>query len=246
MRKILRSGLLTVVTCSLMVTTVVSLSTASAADQSATPSTTFADAAGRTVPVAPFAVHEDHADESEGADATAVAVDMTPSVSLHPSMVVRGASVDEQRRLDEALARYAEAGLELPDLEVVFADDPDVCSGHDGLFRTSTSPWQVLVCSDMEFVVTHELAHAWDAANLDDIDREWYTDRRGLTTWDSSDADWVDRGVEDLAFMIQQNLMAGAVDVDSERWVERANAYGWATGRTSPVLPTVQLTARIS
>ncbi len=161
----------------------------------------------------------------------------TPSVSMHPTVVVHGASDEQQALVDDALARFADAGLQLPDLGVVFADDPSVCGGHDGLFLSQHDPWQVLVCSDLEFVVTHEFAHAWEAANLDDDERAYYVERRGLTTWDSSDAPWGERGVEDLAFMVQQNLMAGHADAASDRWIERTDAYAWATGRRSPVLP---------
>lgn len=158
------------------------------------------------------------------------------SVSLHPTVVVNGASAEEQGRVDDALARFGAAGLLLPDLEVVFADDVAECGGHDGLFRDRVTPWQVLVCSDLAFVVTHELAHAWEAANLDDDDRAHYTERRGLTTWNSPDVGWGERGVEDMAFMLQQNLMAGGVSPSWDRWSERTDAYAWATGRPSPVI----------
>jgi len=160
----------------------------------------------------------------------------TSSVSMRPTVVVQGASDERQALVDDALARFADAGLRLPDLGVVFADDPSKCGGHDGLFLSQHDPWQVLVCSDLEFVVTHEFAHAWEAANLDDDDRANYVERRGLTTWDSPDAPWGERGVEDLAFMMQQNLMAGHVDAASDRWIERTDAYAWATGTVSPVL----------
>jgi hypothetical protein len=158
------------------------------------------------------------------------------SVGLQPTVVVHGASVEEHGRVDDALARFEAAGLLLPDLEVVFADDVDECSGHDGLFRDRVDPWQVLVCSDLAFVVTHELAHAWEAANLDDDDRAHYTERRGLTTWNSPDVGWGERAVEDMAFMLQQNLMAGDVAPSWDRWSERTDAYAWATGRPSPVI----------
>ncbi len=160
----------------------------------------------------------------------------TSSVSMRPTVVVQGASDEQQALVDDALARFADAGLRLPDLWVVFADDPSKCGGHDGLFLSQHDPWQVLVCSDLEFVVTHEFAHGWEAANLDDDDRANYVERRGLTTWDSPDAPWGERGVEDLAFMMQQNLMAGHVDAASDRWIERTDAYAWATGTVSPVL----------
>lgn len=172
---------------------------------------------------------DDHPRQTDRTDRTVT------SVSLRPTVVVNGASAEEQGRVDDALARFEAVGLLLPDLEVTFADDVAECSGHDGLFRDRVEPWQVLVCSEAEFVVTHEFAHAWEAANLDDDDRANYMERRGLTTWNSPDVGWGERGIEDMAFMLQQNLMAGDVSATWDRWVERTDAYAWATGRPSPV-----------
>lgn len=159
-----------------------------------------------------------------------------PAVSLRPAVDVVGASHEQIVAVDEALDRFRNAGLQLPDVEIVFHDDQAACKGHDGLFQAQHTPWRILVCSDLAFVLTHELAHAWEAATLDDVDRERYVELRRLSTWNSADADWDERGVEDAAFMIQQNLMAERVDVDSERWVVRTAAYEALTGRQSPVL----------
>lgn len=159
-----------------------------------------------------------------------------PTVGARPDVEVIGASAAERVVVDEALGRFRRAGLRLPDVEIVFHDDRADCRGHDGLFQTRHTPWRVLVCSDLEFVLTHELAHAWEAANLDDADRDRYVEHRGLSTWDDPDAAWGERGVEDAAFMLQQNLMAGRVDVTSERWVERTSAYEALTGTRSPVV----------
>lgn len=121
-------------------------------------------------------------------------------------------------------------------MEIEFRDDPADCNGHDGLFQSRYTPWRVTVCRELPYVLTHELAHAWEAANLDDADRNRYLELRGLTTWRDHDVSRGDRGIEDAAFMLQQNLMAGRVDVESDRWIERARAFEALTGRTSPVL----------
>lgn len=88
----------------------------------------------------------------------------------------------------------------------------------------------------MPFVITHEFAHAWERANLDDSARATYTELRGFRTWNDPDAAWGDKAVEDAAFVVQQNLMARRVDVSSERWLELTSAYEEFTGRVSPVL----------
>ena len=102
------------------------------------------------------------------------------------------------------------------------------------MFRPHALPWRIDVCSDLDFVVPHELAHAWAAANLDDDDRARYVDARGLTNWADTRVPWEERGTEDAAFMIQQNLRAIDLDVSSAAWSERIRAYEVLTGMTSP------------
>ena len=173
-----------------------------------------------------FAPYEEFAEE----------VGIRPNTSLRPIVSVVDADAEERVRVDEALARFRDAGLRLPDVEIMFHDDDDACNGHHGLFQVQFTPWRAHVCSGYEYVVTHELAHAWEAANLDDADRDAYVAHRGLETWSSSAVGWGERGVEDAAFMIQQNLMARTVNVDSDRWVERTSAFAALTSLRSPVL----------
>jgi hypothetical protein len=162
-------------------------------------------------------------------DPVRVAVGPSPSVS------VSGADSEDRTRLDEALAAFRENGLDLPDLEVRFYDDQSKCHGHQGLFQQSFSPWRLLICSDLQFVPTHELAHAWEAATLTDDDRARYVEARGLTTWDDPDVVWDERGIEEVAFILQQNLTATNPRMTSTTWIERAAAFELVTGRPSPL-----------
>lgn len=157
-----------------------------------------------------------------------------PGVSLVPSLTIRGADAGQSARVDNAVARFRFAGLQLPALEITFHEDDSACDGHDGMFRPHHVPWRIDVCSDLDFVVPHELAHAWAAANLDDHDRARYVDARGLTNWADTRAPWEERGTEDAAFMVQQNLRAIDLDVSSAAWLERIRAYEVLTGLTSP------------
>jgi hypothetical protein len=158
-----------------------------------------------------------------------VAVRSTPQVS------VSGADSEDRTRLDEALAAFRENDLDLPNLDVRFFDDEAECHGHQGLFQQSFTPWRLLICSDLQFVPTHELAHAWEAATLTDDDRDRYVEARGLTTWDNPDVAWDERGVEDVAFILQQNLTTTNPPLTSATWIERAAAYELITGRPSPL-----------
>jgi hypothetical protein len=137
-------------------------------------------------------------------------------------------------RVDEAVARFARAGLLLPDVQVGFSDSDGACHGHLGLFDADSIPWRVDVCSDLDFVLTHELAHAWAAANLDDAERAAYLAHRGLTAWNDPDLEWRERGVEDAAIKMQQVLMAKHIRPDWSVWIERRDAYQQLTGRPPP------------
>jgi hypothetical protein len=169
-------------------------------------------------------------------DPTAAVLPIAPVVSMQPDITVTGASADEAAALAKAIDRFRTAGLALPDLEVVFHDESAPCKGHEGLFQAHQTPWRVQICSELAFVVTHELAHAWERANLTDDDRQRFLDHEGLTTWSSTEADRSDRGIEEAAFVIQQNLMAQHADAESARWVELTSAYDALVGQPSPVL----------
>jgi hypothetical protein len=156
-------------------------------------------------------------------------------VSARPSVTADGANADQQADLDEALARFRDHGLELPDLDVRFFDDKADCDGYSGLFESSFTPWRLSICSDFTYVPTHELAHAWEASNLDDGARARYVEARRLTNWNDPAADWADRGMEDAARMMQQNLMATNPQLTLPAWAERLDAYELLVGRPSPL-----------
>ena len=157
------------------------------------------------------------------------------SVSSTPAVVAVDLDDEQQARLVEALALFRHNGLDLPDLEVRFFDDKEGCNGHLGLFQRSVSPWRISICSDLGFVLAHELAHAWEAANLDDEDRRRYLELRALTSWNDRDVTWRDRGSEDAAFAIQQNLTATRRRPTTEEWQSRVERYELLTGRPSPL-----------
>lgn len=165
-----------------------------------------------------------------------VGVDPAIETQLEPTITSPGASPAERVRVDEAVGRFRDVGLRLPDLEVLFHDDDASCKGHDGRFQSQFTPWRLLVCTEADFVLTHEMAHAWEAANLDDEDRQRYLAHRRLDSWSDPEDEWRERGVEDAAFMLQQNLMMRPTRIDTERWSERLAAYEQLTGTTSPIL----------
>ncbi|MCP3938538.1 MAG: hypothetical protein GY708_24590 [Actinomycetia bacterium] len=123
------------------------------------------------------------------------------------SITYLGESTPEQRNTVEwAVARYQEAGLNLPDLEVSF---PAMCRGKAGLYFIGEA--HIDLCNVSRRVALHELAHAWDDAG-GTPDREAFMERRGLGHWTSrSDRRSVESGGEQLARIITWGLM----DVDT-------------------------------
>jgi hypothetical protein len=106
-------------------------------------------------------------------------------------------------------AQFALVGLEIPDVEITFHEDAEPCRGAEGRFTASGGRRHVAVCvadrgtfaSDLHRrrTLTHEFAHAWDHANLDDDRRSGLLAILGATNWnDPSDA-WDERGIERFA-----------------------------------------------
>lgn len=153
-------------------------------------------------------------------------------------VMFEGGTGAERARMRLALERFEEAGLGLPPLRIVFRE-PSEEECHDALGSLSDSPegMQVSICSKLEFVYEHELAHAWERATLTDAQRERYTAFRVLPTWSDKDFDWNQRGVEDVAITIQQGLaglpLAPAL---SDKASARLQGYEMLTGQVDPRL----------
>ena len=138
-----------------------------------------------------------------------------PSTSLEPVVSVTGASATEALRVVEALERFRRASLALPDVTISFVASHDACAGYLGLFEAGP-PAEITICDDLEFIVTHELAHAWIHHHVDARVRQAYLHLRDLKTWSGADASWSERGSEDAAFVIQQVLWRTQPAPDNE------------------------------
>jgi hypothetical protein len=77
----------------------------------------------------------------------------TPGTApLTPTVEVLGGSPEQRGRLHEAIARFVEIGLALPDLSVWLSSDIENCRGHLGAFQPQFTPWRIVICSDIGFV----------------------------------------------------------------------------------------------
>lgn len=112
-----------------------------------------------------------------------------------------------------ALARFKEAGLELPSLSIVFHDDFESCGMREGVLRVSDVEVVVHECQSdrgrARRSLLHELAHAWDhvGGGTDSEVRQRFMAVRGVTSWDDDGLEWNRRGEEQAAEIVAWGLM---------------------------------------
>lgn len=112
--------------------------------------------------------------------------------------------------VDWALNLFAEAGLELPAIHFVGSEDRDDCQGRLGMARRTSEGSTIVLCANeashaFEWLVLHEMAHAFDVHALDDERRAAFMQLRGLPAW--REGDWYDRGAEHAAEIIAWGLI---------------------------------------
>lgn len=161
-----------------------------------------------------------------------------PTTSSTPMIKAENATAGQLDRLWVAVERFIDKGLELPDLDVVFTRDQSACEGAKGLFTTDSVPWRVTFCSaEIDTVFEHELAHAWERANVSEKQRGRFMRETGYTVWRSHEVPWNQRAVEGVAVVIQQGVSGLPLPpaLGSEA-IERLVAFEHLTGRPDPRL----------
>jgi hypothetical protein len=154
-----------------------------------------------------------------------------------PSLTIHGGTITERARMDLALERFENEGLALPPLRIEFPTSPVKCDGGLGYFTPSEDVWRITICSQINSVYEHELAHAWERANLTDAQRRRFTVFRGLPTWSDESYDWNQRGVESVAFVIQQGLAGLPLPPALSHEVEsQLEGYEMLTSQAAPRL----------
>lgn len=158
--------------------------------------TTFATFAAFALPLTRWPEATPHVTAATAAAATA---------ARPPVMTYVETPTDEQRQVVEwAVARYAEAGLTLPSLEISF---PATCGGKAARYFVGQA--RIELCKVHRKTMLHELAHAWDDSTS--LDRAGFLHERGLDHWyERPGARSNESGGEQLALIITWGLM----DVD--------------------------------
>jgi hypothetical protein len=145
----------------------------------------------------------------------ALTVLLTVGVGAHQSFVEPGPghtaigfSPTGVQVVEWGLALFGEAGLPLPGIDFVFHDSPQPCRGRPGWHRRTGTRSTIDICaersrSSLEFLVLHELAHAWDSHRLTDDRRAAFLGVRELTQWSGTEtARWREYGAEQSAEVV--------------------------------------------
>ena len=132
------------------------------------------------------------------------------AVSLSPAITFVGGSVAERRTVEDAVGRFVEARLPLPDLEIRIRHGKAACGGSMGRFHPDPPRPNIELCFDREFLALHELAHAWEHFNLDDAARDKFVLLSGADAWAGRAVPHSHRAIERLADTIAFGLLSVA------------------------------------
>lgn len=108
----------------------------------------------------------------------------------------------QRETINWAVGRFADAGLQLPDLDIRF---PMFCNGKGALYHVGRS--SIDFCRVNKKNVLHELAHAWDDTS-GAVDREGFMNLREVTVWFGGlEVPAQQQGSEHLAIIIAWGLI---------------------------------------
>jgi hypothetical protein len=154
-------------------------------------------------------------------------------VGLEPTISIVGGSPTERAVVRQTTERFVSNDLALPDLVIRFHDDAAGCEGHRGLFRVVDTTAVIDLCFECEFLVLHELGHAWEHFNLDDTERQEFQQAVGATTWNSHDVPHNFRAIEIAADAIAYGLLSTPA-TSGTVWERRCERYEALTGLPPP------------
>ena len=150
---------------------------------------------------------------------------------------IHGADNHAEAIIAQALDRFAEAALPLPELRIYVHDSQEGCDGHQGLYSNGGDPHRIDLC-DLDATI-HELAHAWEHHHLTDQTRTAFMDHYDIEGWNDPDLAHAHRGVEQVAFAITWGLADQPVQAMlADHYADQLERYELLTGTTSPRLDT--------
>lgn len=157
---------------------------------------------------------------------------------------IHGADAAQERTVDWAVRRYAEAGLQgLPELDIYLHTSHEGCRGNLGYYHRGRIDLCTKDSSEAyarKFAL-HEMAHAWVETHLDAQTRERFLGLQQVGNWNDLNQPWKERGTEQAAEVIAWGLGEGEVSPLLPEPPDTANliaAYVLLTGQ-QPITPAV-------
>jgi hypothetical protein len=134
----------------------------------------------------------------------------TPLARVDEVELIESLTPKEQALVDWATDRFAQAGLELPELTVRFDPTGELCDNAEGLYRHGPNTERAVTICTPDFdtfasqlghrrTLLHEFGHAWDFANMSAENHQEIGRILGVDAWNDHADEWEDRGVERLA-----------------------------------------------
>ena len=140
--------------------------------------------------------------------------------------------------IDWSVARYVDAGLELPNLEFFVHPDRDACDGHKGYWHPGRTADRVDICAATESLILHEIAHAWDHHSVTDETRDAFMALYPDDEWEDDHVGHFAQGIERFAEAVAWGLGSNPIPADNvDALVERIELFEMITGFASPRLP---------
>lgn len=153
--------------------------------------------------------------------------------SLTPAVSFTGGTTEQRQTVSGAAARFAAAGLSLPDLDVHIHQDRAACRGNLGYMHPEATHAVIVLCFDREHLALHEIGHAWEHFALEDPQRAEFQALVGADTWGDSSVDWNNRGIEIAANVIATGLTTADLKPGEDRSAQ-FELFEVLTGTTSP------------
>ena len=142
----------------------------------------------------------------------------------------------QHEEIEWALGRYAEAGLELPAIEIHLHSDRADCNGLNGYLANAVGGGWILHSCGVDYTLLHELAHAYDNHMLDDATRDELLELAHADSWRHDD--WHLAGGEHAANVIAWGLMEERINQTRTRpydYQSMLEAYSILTGGGQPL-----------
>lgn len=125
---------------------------------------------------------------------------------------VYGADAEMVAKVRRDMDKFTAAGLVLPPLRIYVHDSKEGCKSHDGLFNGDGSGDRIDLCHHL--VLLHELAHAWEAHNVNDATRRAFMERTEVDVWNDHTVVHHLRGIEQAADVIATGVRAEQLRLD--------------------------------